>query len=310
MLPYRWLLVLGSGLGWVMGRVDAFKEHVVLTNLTRCFPELDRDAVEALKEKHYSSMGQGILELMMAWWWPREKLDELGVVNGLENLEKAQSEGRGVILLATHMTSLELCTYYLARKIPLHITYKHEEKKQFLSQYMHEMRKRRSTRLIASHDMRKMLGSLRQNEVVWYAPDQDFGKRNNLFSPFFGIETGGVNAISRICEKTGARVVPFFARRLPDGQGYKIEIQPQLEGFPSGDQVEDATRINHFYEESIRAVPEQYLWFHRRFKSRPESEPPFYIDKRHFKKMARKEQKIAVENFLLKNDVRSDDNDV
>jgi len=298
MLPYCWLLTIGAGLGWLMERLDSFKQYIVLANLKRCFPNLDRKAVEALKTKHYQSMGQGIMELMMAWWWPQEKLDQLGVVKGIEHLEKAQAEGKGVILLAAHITSLELCTYYLARAIPLHITYKHEGKKAFLSQYMHEMRRRRSTRLIASHDLRKMLASLRQNQVVWYAPDQDFGKRNNLFAPFFGIKAGGVNAISRICEKTGARVVPFFARRLPGGEGYEIEIKPQLEALPSGGYVEDATVINRFYEESIRAVPEQYLWFHRRFRSRPVGEAPFYLGKHHFKKMTREKQKKVIEELF------------
>ncbi len=281
-----------------MERADSFKEYVVLTNLRRCFPELDREAVERLKAAHYCSMGQGIIELMMAWWWPREKLNELGVVKGVENLKRAQEEGKGVILLATHITSLELCTYYLARAVPLHVTYKHEEKKAFLSQYMHEMRHRRAEKMIASHDLRKMLASLRDNQVVWYAPDQDFGKRNNLFAPFFGIETGGVNAISRICEKTGARVVPFQAQRLPGGQGYEINILPQLEGFPEGDNVKDATIVNQFYEASIRPIPEQYLWFHRRFRSRPEGEPPFYINKRHFKKMTKDEKRKVVDGLF------------
>lgn len=295
LLPYSWLMRVGTALGWAMEHLDAFKRYVVLTNLKRCFPELDRAGVERLKTAHYRSMGQGIIELMMAWWWPQKKLDPLGVVKGMEHLERAQSEGKGVILLAAHVTSLELCTYYLARKILLHITYKHEGKKAFLSRYMHEMRRRRSTKLIASHDLRAMLSSLRQNEVVWYAPDQDFGKRNNLFAPFFGIETGGVNAISRICEKTGARVVPFFAHRLPNKEGYEVVIKPPLEHFPSGDQIADATVVNSFYEESIRLAPEQYLWFHRRFRSRPEGEAPFYVSKHHFKKMAKEEQKRVVE---------------
>ncbi len=285
-----------------MRQVDPFRRYVVLANLKRCFSELDRKAIEALMREHYRSMGKGILELLATWWWPLEKLDCLGRVTGLEHLEKALQDGKGVILLAAHVTSLELCTYYLTRAIPLHITYKHEHNKKFLSNYMHAMRERRSTKLIASHDLRTMLRSLKNNEVVWYAPDQDFGKRNNLFAPFFGIQAGGVNAISRICEKSGARVVPFFARRLPDNNGYEIVIKPAFERFPSGSYVEDGTRINDFYETSIRQAPEQYLWFHRRFKSRPEGASDFYVAKRRFKKMTKREQNEVVEQLMNEKD--------
>lgn len=278
----------------MMEKVDPFKRYVVLTNLRRCFPELNWTAIEALKADHYRSMGQGLIELLIAWWWPHKRLAELGEVKGLEHLETAKAEGKGVILLAAHITSLEMCTYYLAQKTPLYITYKHEGKKKFLSRFMLAMRSRRATKMIASHDLRQMLGCLKKGEVVWYAPDQDFGKRNNLFAPFFGIETGGVNAISRICERSGAKVVPFMARRLEQG-GYEIEIKPAFEGFPSADPIDDAARINSFYEASIRVSPEQYLWFHRRFRSRPEGQAPFYVSKHRFKRMSRREQQETVE---------------
>lgn len=285
LLPYKGLMALGATLGLLLMRAHPFKRYVVLTNLRLCFSEQRRGEIEALAREHYRSVGKGLVETVMTWWWPLRRLDALGRVSGLEYLQEARRAGRGVILLAAHVSPLELCTYYLVRRFPLDVTFKLETRSPFLSAYMQTMRAQGVDKLIPSDDLRAMLKSLRANRVVWYAPDQDFGRRANLFAPFFGIQTSGVDVLSRICARTGAKVVPFYARRLADDRGYEVRILPALEDFPTADPAQDAARINGFYEAAILRAPEQYLWLYRRFRTRPPGAPKFYVSKDEFRRM-------------------------
>ena len=112
--------------------------------------------------------------------------------------------------------------------------------------------------------------------MLWYAPDQDFGPKQSLFLPFFGIPAATLTATARLVELTGCRVVPMFPRYDEASGQYVVQFHPALENFPSGDSVADLTRINALLEEQVRKAPEQYWWIHRRFKTRPDGEPPFY----------------------------------
>jgi len=119
--------------------------------------------------------------------------------------------------------------------------------------------------------------ALKKNEAVWYAFDQNYkGKKNRVFAPFFGIAAATNTATSRLAQATGAAVVPFFTRRLPDGKGYAQRIDPPLADFPSGDPAADAARLNALIEGWVKEAPEQYLWSHRRFRTRPKGEARFY----------------------------------
>ena len=121
-----------------------------------------------------------------------------------------------------------------------------------------------------------MLRSLKQNKPVWLATDQNFGHKNSVFVDFFGIPAATNIAISRLAKMSNATIIPFFTQRLKDNQGYKVILQPALENFPSGDDVQDALLINKLIETQIKQAPEQYLWVHRRFKDRPNGEKSFY----------------------------------
>jgi KDO2-lipid IV(A) lauroyltransferase len=130
--------------------------------------------------------------------------------------------------------------------------------------------------LLSNTDLRAIVRSLRKGKVVWYAPDQDFGRERSVFAPFMGVETATLTATARLAKLSGAPIVPFYSERLPGNQGYLIKILPELENFPSGDDVTDATLVNQVIEQQVRAAPEQYLWLHRRFKTRPEGEADLY----------------------------------
>jgi len=118
--------------------------------------------------------------------------------------------------------------------------------------------------------------ALKEKKVIWYAPDQDFGLKSSVFAPFMGVPAATLTMTSRLAKRTGAPVMPWYAERLPGTQGYLLTLAPALANFPSGDDEQDATAINNAISEHIRKVPEQYLWGHRRFKTRPQGEPQIY----------------------------------
>jgi len=140
---------------------------------------------------------------------------------------------------------------------------------------MLHQRQRHSEGTILQADMRGMLRALKKNKVVWYAPDQDFGRRTSVFAKFFGIKAATIPATARLAKMSGAAVVPYVPRRLPNGN-YSIDIGPAWENYPIGDELADAQRVNDWVEAEIKKSPTQYLWVHRRFKTQPEGKGLFY----------------------------------
>ena len=124
--------------------------------------------------------------------------------------------------------------------------------------------------------MRQLLRGIKKLIPTWYAPDQNFGGEKNVFAPFMGVQTATISAGSRLAQSSGAAMLPFYPERKNDGSGYIIWIGPPLNDFPSGDDVKDATAINASIEKSVRLNPEQYMWIHKRFKTRPSGEPAIY----------------------------------
>jgi KDO2-lipid IV(A) lauroyltransferase len=144
-------------------------------------------------------------------------------------------------------------------------------------QLMEKGRKRRCREVIPRDDVKRVVRSLRAGNAVWYAPDQNVGRGRAVFVDFFGHKAATTPASSRLAAMTGAKVVPFKVVRKADGSGYLLTLEPALEGFPTDDQEADTRRINALIERWVREYPEQYLWIHQRFRTRPnKSDPSFY----------------------------------
>jgi KDO2-lipid IV(A) lauroyltransferase len=117
---------------------------------------------------------------------------------------------------------------------------------------------------------------VREKRPFFYLPDQDYGPRDALFVPFFGVPAATVPGLSRIARLAGAKVLPVVTRMLPGGQGYVVRIEAPWEDFPTADPAADTLRMNRYIEQTVLRMPEQYLWMHKRFKTRPEGEAGFY----------------------------------
>lgn len=274
-LPYGVLLRLGKTVGNLMYRFMERRRHIGAVNLKLCFPELDDATRDDLLKRNFQSVATAGLESALAWWASGKKLRPLCHVHGLDNLKNAVASGRSVILLTAHFTCLEIGARLLLMEYQFAGMYK-RHRNELIESVISRGRNKHCELAIQQDDIRGFLRLLKNKVPVWYAPDQDLGLSRSVFAPFMGVPTATVTAPGRFAAMANALVVPYFPSRRNDGSGYDINVLPPLENFPTGDEVADATTVNKLIEEYARKTPEQYLWLHRRFKTRPPGEPGVY----------------------------------
>lgn len=266
-LPFDWQLGIGSSLGDLAYWLARDRKHIAKTNLDLCFPELDNHTRQQLVKSVFRNNGRGIIETAFAWSGRIDRLEDRISFEGLEHLEAAASLGKGVLLLGMHFSTLDLCGAALGRRIPFDVMYR-RNKNALLESVMRDGRARNFPNAIERSDVRLVIKSLKAGHIVWYGPDQDYGRKHSVFAPFFGIDAASITATARIARITGAPVIVFQHRREVDNR-YTIELSAPLEHFPTGDDIQDATIVNQLVERAIKKAPDQYWWVHRRFKTRP-----------------------------------------
>ncbi|MGC1333033.1 lipid A biosynthesis lauroyl acyltransferase [Pseudomonas sp.] len=280
-LPYRALLVIGRVLGLGMYRIAGERRRIAARNLELCFPELPLVERTRLLKENFVSTGIAFFEMAMSWWWPKARLARLAHIEGLEHLQAAQQAGEGAILMALHFTTLEIGAALLGQRHTIDGMYREHGNPLFdFVQRQGRERHNLDSLAVEREDVRGMLKLLRKGRAIWYAPDQDYGAKQGIFVPLFGIPAATVTATTKFARLGKARVIPFTQQRLADGSGYRLVVHPPLQGFPGESEEADCLRINQWVEASIRECPEQYLWAHRRFKSRPAGLTKLYEKRR------------------------------
>jgi KDO2-lipid IV(A) lauroyltransferase len=276
LLPYRLLLPVGRLIGRVLYHASPHRRDTARINLQLCFPQMPSPARERLLCAHFESLGIAVCETAMAFFWGDRRLAPLAHVEGLDHLRHALARGKGVILLTCHMTHLEVSGHLLALQERISLMYR-LHKNPLMDRAIRESRAARAHDTVERSDVRAMIRELKRGHAVWYAPDQNYGGTTQvMFVPFFGVPALTVTTTARLAEMTGAAVVPFLPVRRADGSGYDVRVLPALADFPSADLAADTLRINHLIEDAVRASPEQYLWVHRRFKTRPPGQARIY----------------------------------
>jgi lipid A biosynthesis lauroyl (or palmitoleoyl) acyltransferase len=275
-LPYRLLLWIGHQLGALIARVPSARRHIAEANIALCFPELDASARAALVDANLRDIGVMLVEFALGWLGDDRHLDCLPTrIEGLEHLESARAQGRGVLLVGGHFSHLELCARLVSRRIRIAGMYRTMDSAVFEWRVL-RARLHYAAAMFEKDDIRGTVKYLRQGGTLWYAPDQDMRSKDTVFVPFFGVPAATITATHHLARMSGAVVIPFFHRRLTDGRGYALRLGEPLPDFPSSDVISDTTRINACIEQMVREAPEQYLWVHKRFKSRPAGEPEVY----------------------------------
>jgi KDO2-lipid IV(A) lauroyltransferase len=267
-LPQRLLLALGAALSWLLRPLLRKRRRIARTNLALCFPELDEASRERLLKANVRATVTGMLELLRAWFAPSRALRGLADVEGVEHLREARRQGRGVMLLSGHFPSTQLGLRFLLEHWDGRATVMARRYgRPCLERFLERARRRVFDPTIGKKGGRALLDALSAGGVVLYSADQDFNFQN-AFVPFFGIPASTLTAPPSLARRANAVVLPFWFQRKADGR-YSLRIEPQWDGWPSDDPVADAARYMAELEKVVRLHPEQYVWMHRRFKTRP-----------------------------------------
>ncbi len=276
-LPHSLALAIGRGLGRLVHRLPGGRLGVVHRNIELCFPELTRAERDALAERHFEALGMSLIELGLGRWASDARLVRLTTVEGVEHVLHAVEEGRGVILLSAHFTTLEISGRVLKLKVPPFDAVYRRFRNPFMTEFFRSGRERSAATTIEKRDIKSMVRRLRDGGIVWYAPDQSYNRKGAEVIRFFGVPSMHTTATSTLARLGKAVTLPYFPQRLPDGR-YHLRILPPLEGFPSDDLIADTEQYVSVLEEHVRRCPEQYFWVHRKFKDLPESYPDYYAD--------------------------------
>lgn len=288
LLPYTWLMAFADRLGRFLNRALPHRRHVVEVNIDLCFPELSATEKAQLVENTMVSSTKAIFEIALSWWASTRFIQKRCKTEGFELLDQYRQQGRGVVLIGAHYTSLDLAGRVIGSQQDLDITYKGQKNAAF-DYCINRQRKRYFGHLIEKLEMRKMVKHLKSGRVVWYAPDQDFGRRGSVFAPFFGVEAATITTIGKLVKLTGAKPLFYSHFRIEDGEHthYLARIHdPFGENF-GDDDVANATLMNKAIEDVIRQHPDQYMWVHERFRTRPDKSAPKMYPKRKKRKKAK-----------------------
>ncbi len=273
-LPYRFQLFLGRMIGRLLFKLGSSRKKVALRNLELCFPDMSDTERQIMLKRNFENTGIALLETGMGWWWPNWRVKRKTKVIGLEHIEEAQKQGKGILLLAMHYLSAEINCRAIGYGHPMVVFYR-PHNNQLMEYFQFRGRGRSNKYMLGKRDVKGLLRALSDGEACIYLPDQDYGRNRSVFVPFFAVpdaaSTTGTLIFARQKNSQTHMIVPT---RNDDGSGYTLEIKPMLENFPTGDDTADVLRINQELEKAIMVKPEQYMWLHRRFKTRPNEDDP------------------------------------
>ena len=276
-LPYPILIRLGASAGKLSRHFLKRREKITRRNMDLCFPHLSETEKERIVAENFASLGMALAETGIAWFWSDRRVKRLFQVKGIANLQHAQDHKRGVMVIGVHFMSLELGGRITGLCQPMMAMYRpHNNRAMEWAQTKGRMRSNKA--MIDRKDLRGMVHALKQGEAVWFAPDQDYGPKGSIFAPLFAVDkaatTNGTYVLSRLAKPAMLTIV-LIRNRNKDG--YQLIIEPELEGYPYDDESAAAAYMNKVIETEILRAPEQYLWLHRRFKTRPPGETSLYV---------------------------------
>jgi KDO2-lipid IV(A) lauroyltransferase len=276
-LPLPALAAVGDGLGRLLGLFGRRRRNVVRINLALCFPDLSPAEREKLAAAHFRALGRSILERSVLWWGSAAYLERMIRITGTEKLRAQLDAGRPVILLAPHFVGLDAGGVAVAMRFDSLSMYAEQANPVFDRLLLRGRRRFGDQILLTRQDgIRAAVKAMKSGRPFYYLPDLNTRRREAVFVPFFGVPAASTDGLSRLARVAGAAVLTCVTRMLPGGQGYLTEIGDAWENFPTADARADTARMNAWIEAAVRAMPEQYYWVHRRFKTRPEGEARWY----------------------------------
>lgn len=275
-LPYPAIRLIGFNAGKLARPFLKRRESIARKNIELCFPNNTPADTERLVTENFKSLGMALLETCIAWFWSDRRVRKYFDVEGMENLQRAAAQQRGVMVVGVHFMSLELGGRIMGICQPMMATYR-PHNNAMMEWVQTKGRMRSNKAMIDRRNLKGMVSALKKGESVWFAPDQDYGIKGSSFAPFFAVKdvatTNGTFVLSRLSRS--ALLTVTMVRRA-DNSGYRLYISPEIENYPTN-EAEAAAFTNRIIEHEILRAPEQYLWVHRRFKTRPAGEVSLYL---------------------------------
>lgn len=274
-LPLRLIAAIGNALGATLFWLIPERRRVTRINLERCFPHMAPAARERLARAHFRAFCRSFVDRAVLWWGSRERIERMIRIEGLEHLRALG--GAPAILFVPHFAGLDAGLTRLVCETRVAGIYANP-KEPALGEWLRRGRGRFGNlkQISRQEGVRAGIPWIRKGWPFYYLPDQDYGPRGALFVPFFGVPAATMPGLSRIARITGAKVLPCVTRMLAGGKGYVLTIEPPWDNFPTRDLAADTRRMNEYIERRVLQMPEQYLWMHKRFKTRPAGEARFY----------------------------------
>ncbi len=277
-LPYRALLFLGRAVGRLGYYLARKRRRVTEVNISLCFPRLSLVEQKKLAVGSFESMGQYLAECMIAWFFSKRRFSKIPIeLKGESAYIEAAQQPKGCLLLMSHMTCMELILrgfHERLQQVPNHVTYA-SHKNPFIEQFIRSKRLSFASGIWSKQQYRQFVKSVRKGDTVTLFLDQDFGLGNSIFVPFMGIETATLGNIAETVRLCRANVLGVSFGRMSGGR-YGIEIIKPNEPQVFNDNPSAALQYNLWVESWVLQRPEQYLWSHRRFKTRPPGQNSFY----------------------------------
>jgi KDO2-lipid IV(A) lauroyltransferase len=276
-LPLSVQAAIGRGVGALLHAVAGKRRRIALRNLELCFPDKSPRERRALAREHFGWLGRSLLERGLLWWASPARLRRLIQVEG--DVTLAERSERPVMWLVPHFLALDVAgasvLLYQKRK---GISIYQEQSNEVMDAVMRRGRLRLGNAEIFPRDNsgKALVRAIRKGDAFFNLPDMDFGERDAAFVPFFGVPAATLLAPSRLARALNMVVQPVIAEALPGGRGYRVHFMPAWDHFPTDDPLADTAALNRWIESEIRKNPAQYLWVHKRFKTRPSGEGSLY----------------------------------
>ena len=272
-LPLRAIRAIGAFFGIILWALARQRRFVALTNLRLCFPDMPDDARKKLVLKHCIRFAQAVLDRSLMWFASEKRIRRIVRMHNEERL--ASKDGRPTLVLAPHFVGLD-ATGTRGSMIGPWISMYAKQKNPVLNYMLLYGRGRFTDPILVSRQdgLLKVVKAMKRGTPFYYLPDQDFGPKDAVFAPFFGVPAATVTGVSRLAQLTNARVIALVSKMVPDG--YESYYTEDWEDFPGASVEEDTARMNKFIESWVLQMPDQYFWLHKRFKTRPEGEPSVY----------------------------------
>lgn len=272
--PTEARIALSKILGNILFILAKRRRHITQTNIRLCFPELSQNEQQRLVKKIFQENALGFLETALSFWAPIEPFRSRVHFENIHLLEQALATGKGIVLVGAHYTTLDLAGLLFSLYFPVDVMYRPHDNP-LLEAVIRKARQRWAGLTIPRDNMRAVFRSLKQGHIFWYPADQDHGPHQSVFAPFFGVLAATLTTPGRLAQANNSTVLVLGFHRLPD-HTYVFKFSEPLHNYPSENAVADATQLNAALEIHIRRFPEQYMWVHRRFKTRPKGEASLY----------------------------------